>query len=382
MATFTKQIDSGLRMVRDNYISIRTPNWVATENVSSLAKYAEEEPFPGEYYGGIINGSFRFTGVTIPSGAVITSAKITFYASSSWGWNSDIDYKIVGVDEDNTAEFNTGTPDTARTRTHTTAVVDWTANINPTSQHQPYDSPDISSVIQEIIDRGGWSSGNALGIYFYNDATANDEYINFGYYSSYPSYTPLLTITYEVGSASLSPSSSASPSKSPSASASPSSSASPSPSASASSSPSPSPAPDPISAVMKIGKPEVNVLTNSDIEKLKFSSEYGTLKYFDKQSLALEIDASTGDISCVGSYSHNLGYYPFIECYVSVYIGAPTGVYEYCPFVGSGASVQYGANVKLTETGISVYGAINGMSTSVWHFDFIFFIFKNDLKLS
>jgi len=122
-------------------------------------------------------------------------------------------------------------------------------------------------------------------------------------------------------------------------------------------------------------------LTNSDIEKLIFSSEYGTLKYFDKQELNLSFDANTGDITCRGEITHNLGYYPYVEVYVSVYIGSPTGVYEYCPFVGSGASVAYNANVKIDTSKITCYGEISGVSTSVWHFDFLVFIFKNNLNL-
>lgn len=380
MASFSKMIDAGIRMVLDNYISIRSPQWTASENVSSFAKYIEENPFPGEYYGGILNGSFRFTGVTIPQGATITSAKIRFIASVYGNPAKQMHLKISGVDEDNTAEFTTSPISTARTRTNTTAAVDWDPNLSFSTPAEPFDTVDISSVIQEIVDRGGWSSGNALGIYIHDDGTSDGNYLDFRYYSSYPTQSPQLIVTYEYGgSPSVSPSSSVSPSKSPSASVSPSSSMSPSPSSSASASPSPSPLPPPAPAVLKIGKNGVNVLTNSDIEKLKFSSEFGTLKYFDKEAINLSFDAADGDITCKGELTHNLGYYPYVEVYVSVYIGSPTGIYEYCPFFGSGAAVSYNANVKITSDKITVYGEIVGVSSSVWHFDFLIFVFKNNL---
>lgn len=381
MATFTKRIDSGIRGVLDNYISIRPTQWTASQNTQVLGRATEEVLFEVEYYGGLYNGSFRFTGVTIPAGATITSAKITFTTNSYGGPTNQLYLKIIGVDEDDTAEYVTSPIDTARTRTHTTASVDWDPNITFTTQYQTYDTADFTSVVQEIIDRGGWASGNDLGIYIYDDGTALDKTVGFYSYSSDSSRAPLLTVTYETASPSVSPSSSISPSVSPSASYSPSSSISPSPSSSVSSSPSPSPGPTPNQAVIKIAKPGVNVLTNSDIEKFIFTSEAGTLKYFTKQAINISFDANAGDITAKGEYIHNLGYYPYVEVYVSVYIGSATGVYEYCPFYGSGASVAYNANVKVTTDKVTVYGEIGGVSSSVWHFDFLVFVYKNDLGL-
>lgn len=189
-------------------------------------------------------------------------------------------------------------------------------------------------------------------------ASTTADYIFYVYKEDVPSISPSL-----------------SPSVSPSISASPSASPSVSPSLS------PSALPASNDAVLKIAKPGVNVLTNSDVDKLIFSSEYGTLKYYTKVSINTSFDANTGDISSRGEYTHSLGYYPFVEVYVSVYIGAATGIYEYCPFQGAGASVLYEANVKVTTDKVTVYGQIDGVSTSVWHFDFIVFIFKNNLQL-
>lgn len=134
--------------------------------------------------------------------------------------------------------------------------------------------------------------------------------------------------------------------------------------------------------LLRIAKPGINVLKNTDPTNLIFSSEYGTLKYFTKQNINISFDASTLDISAKGQYAHNLGYYPYAEVFVRVYTGStPTGNYEYCPFFGSGATVAYSANVKIDKTNITVYGEISGVSSSVWHFDFLIFVFKNDLNL-
>lgn len=165
-----------------------------------------------------------------------------------------------------------------------------------------------------------------------------------------------------------------------SASLSPSSSPSPSPSATPSPSLSPSPLPDRINGILKIAKEGINVLTNSDPEKFIFSSEYGTLKYYSKQTAQVEFDANTA-IAGNTTINHNLGYYPFVEVFVKLSVnGTPvTGNYEYVPFAGAGISIFYDANYKITTSSIVLYGQEIGVSTSVWTFDFLIFIFKNDL---
>lgn len=130
-----------------------------------------------------------------------------------------------------------------------------------------------------------------------------------------------------------------------------------------------------------IAKPGFNAETEETAKNLKFSSDYGTLKYFTKQNVIISFDANAGDISARGTYTHNLGYYPFVEVFVRVYIGSPAGNYEYCPFSGAGATVLYDATYRVTTTTIQVYGQINGVSSSVWTFDFLIFVFKNNLGL-
>ena len=224
------------------------------------------------------------------------------------------------------------------------------------------------------IEYSGGDGSNFVDVAI--DATSPTHAGNPSYYDSSWHYQTYYDLIFYVNSVGISPSASLSPSSSlsPSASVSP----SVSPSSSFSSSPSPSPAPPSAQAILKIAKPGVNVLTNSDIDKLVFDSEYGTLKYFSKQAIHITFDASTGDISALGLYTHNLNYYPFCEVFVSV----NGGNYEYCPFFGSGVSVAYSANFIITPTQIKVYGEINGMSGSVWTFDFLIFIYKNDLQLS
>lgn len=328
------------------------------------------------------NISLRFTNVTIPQGAVINSAKITFVSLSTK--SPSVVVKIEGVDEDNTALYTDsgGLTDTgtARTRTKTTASVSWSGSISQTTD-VALDTPDITAIVQEIVDRVGWASGNAMGFYLSENGSTSGAYLSLYEYNSSTTKCALLTIDYTAGSSSPSPSVSPSASQSPSSSYSPSSSVSPSYSPSSSTSRSPSPSPTESGPVLLIAKDTADALQTNDPRDFKFHSKYGTLKYFVKTQQILTVDGSAGDFSGRKTYTHNLGYYPYIEVFVRVYIGTPSGNYEYVPFFGSGATVEYRANYIIKENTIDLYGEFIGVSSSVWTFDFLLFLYKNNLGL-
>ena len=73
--------------------------------------------------------------------------------------------KMVGTDVDNVSAPSSASD--GNTSLHTSAIVEWT---NPTIHSTNYQtSPDIKTIIQEIVDRSGWSAGNAIMIQTYFD---------------------------------------------------------------------------------------------------------------------------------------------------------------------------------------------------------------------
>lgn len=113
----------------------------------------------------------RFPNVTIPQGAVITVAYVTLSGVTVPSNSGTILSNIFGVDEDDHAaptSFATWSTDHGL---HTTATVVWDFATGAGSTRQ---TPSLVSIIQEIVDRGGWSSGNAIGIHLDNDGTAED----------------------------------------------------------------------------------------------------------------------------------------------------------------------------------------------------------------
>jgi len=134
----------------------------------------------------------RFTGVTVPNGATITTAYLTlrarFDAMPTEGTT------ILGEDADDPITFSTFGDYDFRVRT--TAYVSWSpaAWVADTD----YNSSDLSAVVQEIVNRPGWASGNALALFLVPEGNQNIWAYS---YDSSPSYAPKLHIEYVVPSA-------------------------------------------------------------------------------------------------------------------------------------------------------------------------------------
>ena len=107
----------------------------------------------------------RFLNVTIPQGAKIVSAYVSFLASTAS--NQDVNLTIYGQDADNAAGF-TSTNNDISNMPKTTASTTWEI-VTAWKNNNTYKSPDLKSIIQEIVDRPGWSSGNSMAILFQSD---------------------------------------------------------------------------------------------------------------------------------------------------------------------------------------------------------------------
>ncbi len=105
----------------------------------------------------------RFNGVAIEKGATINNAWIQFQTDQTS--NGATAVSIRGQAADNAGAFITATANLS-SRTQTTAAVSWSPAawnlVGAAGDDQR--TPNISSVIQEIVNRSGWSSGNSLAI--------------------------------------------------------------------------------------------------------------------------------------------------------------------------------------------------------------------------
>ena len=105
----------------------------------------------------------RFNGIDIPPGATINNAYIQFQVEEAQSVATVL--TIQGEDIGNAPPF-TSSNGNISSRTKTGAAVGWAPNpwnaVGDAGTDQM--TPDISPVIQEIVDLGGWLNGNSLVI--------------------------------------------------------------------------------------------------------------------------------------------------------------------------------------------------------------------------
>lgn len=101
----------------------------------------------------------RFYQVAIPAGATIQAAYLRFVGDESQSTGTE-NADIYGEDVDSAAAFTTGANNVTG-RTKTTAKVDWDG-IAATVPGTIATTPDISAIVQEIIDRAGWAINNNM----------------------------------------------------------------------------------------------------------------------------------------------------------------------------------------------------------------------------
>jgi len=111
----------------------------------------------------MLHMGLRFTNITIPKGATINSASVVLYSHEAKNAEDVCNLTIVGDATDDAETFTLDALITDRPRT--TASARWEVD-EAWELWQPYSTPDLSTVIQEIVDRDGWVSGNALALIF------------------------------------------------------------------------------------------------------------------------------------------------------------------------------------------------------------------------
>ncbi|MDX2247606.1 MAG: hypothetical protein SF052_12555, partial [Bacteroidia bacterium] len=133
----------------------------------------------------------RFTGLNIPQGSVILNAYVQFTTDQVKTGATSLN--IRGQDSDNAVTFPT-VKFSASTRPKTTAAVPWNPVAwNIVGEKGPnQQTPDISAVVQEIVDRPGWTTSSALVIFLdgtgVRTATA---------YEASPANSPKIFVEYQ-----------------------------------------------------------------------------------------------------------------------------------------------------------------------------------------
>jgi hypothetical protein len=132
----------------------------------------------------------RFTGLDIPQGAQITAAYIQLTADETS--SGDASLLIRGEDSDSAAPFTNVRYDVS-SRPVTDTSVGWTpgawTSVGASGAEQR--TTDISSIVQEIVNRSGWAPSNAMAFVISGTGTRTAES-----FEGDPAAAPLLHIEW------------------------------------------------------------------------------------------------------------------------------------------------------------------------------------------
>ena len=136
----------------------------------------------------------RFNEINIPQGAVIENAYLQFTVDETSSVATNL--SIAAHDTDN-AEGFASTSNNISARTKTSAEVSWApaawSTVGQSGAAQR--SPQLKTIVQEIVNRSDWSKGNSLSIIITGtgERTADS-------YDGSPSTAPLLHVDFSTGS--------------------------------------------------------------------------------------------------------------------------------------------------------------------------------------
>ena len=134
----------------------------------------------------------RFNNVTIPAGATITSASVQFQADKA---NTDPASLVIhGQAADNPVAFSTSARISSRPRTAgqvSWSPAPWTAAGQAGAGQL---TPSLTPIVQEIVSRPGWRSGNSLVIIVTGTGKRVAESFN-----GLPAAAPLLRVEFSTG---------------------------------------------------------------------------------------------------------------------------------------------------------------------------------------
>ncbi len=135
----------------------------------------------------------RFNGVMIPAGATILDAYVQFEVDEANTVATTL--TVEGEDADNAAAFAASSWNIS-SRPRTLAAVAWSPAAWPAAHEAGLDqrTPDIASVIQEIVNRPGWSSGHSLAVIISGTGERTAESFD----GAQSAAAPLLHVEYEV----------------------------------------------------------------------------------------------------------------------------------------------------------------------------------------
>ncbi len=134
----------------------------------------------------------RFPNLRVPKNAEIISSSIEFEVDQYR--SGFLSMQIAGQSHDNPPTFSTDNRDISR-RSTTSKKVNWN-NLPVLATNAKMTTADLSPIVQEIVNRGGWKSGNAM--VFLLSRLSGNALRELESYNGEPASAPTLRVRYKV----------------------------------------------------------------------------------------------------------------------------------------------------------------------------------------
>jgi type IV pilus assembly protein PilY1 len=143
------------------------------------------------YVGRDILLAFRFEGISVPRGAIITSAVLEFTALSHVGRPITVRYLGEATGDSSPLVQQVGN---LSSRAKTQAFVDETPGRWVLGQNQ---SQELRAIVQEIVDRADWAPGHALTLFVADHGSVGSRVVA-GYEDQATAQAVVLRLGYTV----------------------------------------------------------------------------------------------------------------------------------------------------------------------------------------
>lgn len=176
-------------------LQVSTRIAASADDVTYWASYTNSDTANNMGHNGAnsVSHALRFTGITIPSGATITSAYITWTASQTRA-SQTVGYTIKG--EDDAAPSAYGATEDFTARTYTTASVSKVAASTSWTIDNTYNSEDITSIINELYASYAPYASGVMAFEVLDNGSTNSKYLGAHSYDGSAAKAPLLVINY------------------------------------------------------------------------------------------------------------------------------------------------------------------------------------------
>jgi hypothetical protein len=158
---------------------------------STDMELTQDDDTGGGYTGGTQKIGLRFTALNIPPGATITNAYLTFGAIAADAPNTNngvTSLTIRAEAADNPVTFTTSSYNISN-RPLTSTSVAWSPGA--WTSGTAYNSPNLASIVQEIVNRPGWAGGNSMAFIITGTGSRSADS-----YNGNAANAPKLVVTY------------------------------------------------------------------------------------------------------------------------------------------------------------------------------------------